>query len=188
MHSTAPVSRFLALKLRALWLPLLLASLALRPGAINAASDGQSEAVGAVVLGILSYARWPKESGVLSLCLVGPTHYADALLRNGQPQINGRTLEVKRRAFDDPWLGEACNAVYLGELSEGERGQLFNALREHAVLSISEDTPDCSVGSMFCLYIKATHVSFAVNLDSVARSGVHVHPAVLKLGQQRRAP
>lgn len=188
MPSTAPASRFLPLTFRALWLPFLLAALALRPFAVSAATDAQSEAVDAVVLGILSYARWPKESGVLSLCLVGPTQYADALLRNGQPQINGRTLEVKRRAFDDPWLGETCNAVYLGELSGGERGQLFNALREHPVLSISENTPDCSVGSMFCLDIKATHVSFAVNLDSVARSGVHVHPAVLKLGQQRRVP
>jgi hypothetical protein len=55
-------------------------------------------------------------------------------------------------------------------------------------LSISEADSSCSVGSMFCLRIKPGKVSFDVNLDSVARSGVRVHPSVLKLATRQATP
>ncbi|MDV3444059.1 YfiR family protein, partial [Pseudomonas otitidis] len=37
--------------------------------------------------------------------------------------------------------------------------------------TISESADACSDGSLFCLDIENTRVSFAVNLDAVARSG-----------------
>jgi hypothetical protein len=140
-----------------------------------------------VVLGILSYVRWPQEPPTLNLCVVGPTEYADNLLR-GLVQANGRRVDAQRRAVGDAQLGGECNAVYLGVLGDAERQQVFQALSGHPVLSISERDASCSVGSMFCLDIRKPHISFAVNLDSVARSGVRVHPSVLKLAKRRLGP
>lgn len=147
----------------------------------------QTEAVDEVVLGILSYVRWPHEPAVLNLCVVGPTEYADSLLR-GMVQANGRHVHVQRRAASDTQLGSECHAIYLGALSEAERQQVFQMLSGHPVLSISERDSTCSIGSQFCLDIRQQRIAFAVNLDSIARSGVRVHPSVLKLAKRKIAP
>ncbi|HBP2620839.1 TPA: YfiR family protein, partial [Pseudomonas aeruginosa] len=75
--------------------------------------EQRSNAVSQVLLGIFSYVRWPKEPAVLQLCVVGPTEYADGLLR-GMVQANGRRVHAERRAVDNPDLGTLCNVIYLG--------------------------------------------------------------------------
>lgn len=85
-------------------------------------------------------------------------------------------------------LGERCNVLYLGLLDEAQRRRAFAGVAGHPVLSLSEHDPDCSVGSVFCLDFSAAPPSFAVNLDSVAHSGVRVHPNVLNLGRRRGQP
>ena len=41
---------------------------------------------------------------------------------------------------------------------------------------------------MFCLNVDGERVSFDINLDAVARSGVRVHPNVLNLARRPGAP
>jgi len=175
-------------RLRCLSLCLLLLStpcLAQLEASINLA-DQRAKAVTQVVLGILSYTRWPTEPEQLQLCVVGPTEYADDLLKNSA-QANGRTVHVARLLRSSPAIAPACNAVYLGHLSSEERTYLFDKLAGQAVLSISEQSNQCTVGSMFCLNVLDDQVAFEVNLDSVARSGVRIHPRVLQLSRRRAA-
>lgn len=150
----------------------------------SGAADQRAQAVTQVVLGILSYARWPVEPAQLRLCIVGPTEYTDDLVK-GTTQASGRPVLVQRLLASSPTLGSACDAVYIGKLSSEERSQLFSALNGHAVLSISEGGDQCTVGSLFCLRVADSQVSFEVNLDSVARSGVRIHPSVLQLSRRR---
>jgi len=149
-------------------------------------ADSRAQAVTQVVLGILSYARWPVEPTQLRLCIVGPTQYTDDLVK-GTTQATGRPVVVQRLLADHPDIVNACDAVYIGELSVDERSRLFASLMGHPVLSISEGGDQCTVGSLFCLRVGDEQVSFEVNLDSVARSGVRIHPSVLQLSR-RRAP
>lgn len=153
----------------------------------NPATAGQAqqraEAVTQVVLGILSYARWPVEPVPLRLCLIGPTEYTDDLI-NGN-QNSGQPLQVRRLLADDRGVAQACDAVYIGKLDLGERARLFQAVSGHPVLSISEADDPCTVGSLFCLRVSDQQVAFEVNLDSVARSGVRIHPSVLQLSRRR---
>ncbi|MFL1504525.1 YfiR family protein [Pseudomonas sp. O64] len=149
-------------------------------------ADHRAQAVTQVVLGILSYARWPVEPAQLRLCIVGPTQYTDDLIK-GTTQATGRPVVVKRLLADNPDILSACDAVYIGKLSDDERTRLFASLIGHPVLSISEGGDRCTVGSLFCLRVGDAQVSFEVNLDSVARSGVRIHPSVLQLSR-RRAP
>lgn len=149
-------------------------------------ADSRAQAVTQVVLGILSYARWPVEPTQLRLCIVGPTQYTDDLVK-GTTQATGRPVLVQRLLADNPDIVNACDAVYIGELSVDERSRLFASLMGHPVLSISEGGDQCTVGSLFCLRVGDEQVSFEVNLDSVARSGVRIHPSVLQLSR-RRAP
>ncbi|MFT0518335.1 MULTISPECIES: YfiR family protein [unclassified Pseudomonas] len=164
---------------------LLLAGPALADGsATSAQAQQRAKAVTQVVLGILSYARWPTEPTPLRLCLVGPTEYADDLIKSNV-QRAGQPLLVRRLLADDRQLAEACDAVYIGKLDPGQRDRLFQAISGHPVLSISEADDPCTVGSLFCLRVGDQQVAFEVNLDSVARSGVRIHPSVLQLSRRR---
>jgi len=176
------------------WRRLLLVAVlcVLAPHACAQASDPaglaahRAQAVTQVVLGILSYARWPVEPAQLRLCIVGPTQYTDDLIK-GTTQATGRPVVVQRLLANHPDIVNACDAVYIGKLSADERSQLFTSLIGHPVLSISEGGDQCTVGSLFCLRVSDEQVSFDVNLDSVARSGVRIHPSVRQLSR-RRAP
>ena len=147
-------------------------------------ADHRAQAVTQVVLGILSYARWPVEPAQLRLCIIGPTQYTDDLIK-GTTQATGRPVVVQRLLADHSDIVSACDAVYIGKLTADERSQLFVSLIGHPVLSISEGGDQCTVGSLFCLRVGDEQVSFEVNLDSVARSGVRIHPSVLQLSRRR---
>ncbi|KRP70047.1 YfiR family protein [Pseudomonas paralactis] len=149
-------------------------------------AEQRAQAVTQVVLGILSYARWPVEPAQLRLCIVGPTQYTDDLVK-GTTQATGRPVRVRRLLVDHPDIVNACDAIYIGKITPEERSRLFTSLIGHPVLSISEGGDQCTVGSLFCLRVSDEQVSFEVNLDSVARSGVRIHPSVLQLSR-RRAP
>jgi hypothetical protein len=149
-------------------------------------ADQRAKSVTQVVLGILSYARWPVEPAQLRLCVVGPTEYTDDLVK-GTTQATGRPVTVQRYLADNPSIVEACDAVYIGKLTSDERSRLFASLTERPVLSISESDDQCTVGSLFCLRVSDDQVSFEVNLDSVARSGVRIHPSVLQLSRRKSA-
>lgn len=149
-------------------------------------AEQRAKSVTQVVLGVLSYARWPVEPAQLRLCIVGPTQYTDDLVK-GTTQATGRPVVVKRLLVDNPGIASTCDAVYVGELTQDERSRFFTSLIGRPVLSISEGKDKCTVGSLFCLRVSDEQVSFEVNLDSVARSGVRIHPSVLQLSR-RRAP
>lgn len=147
-------------------------------------AEQRAESVTQVVLGILSYARWPVEPTQLQLCIVGPTQYTDELVK-GTAQATGRPVIVQRLLADHPSIATDCNAVYVGSLTGEERTRLYASLTGKPVLSISEGGDPCTVGSLFCLRVGDEQVSFEVNLDSVARSGVRIHPSVLQLSRRR---
>ncbi|CAI8881413.1 YfiR family protein [Pseudomonas koreensis] len=149
-------------------------------------AEQRAQSVTQVVLGILSYARWPVEPAQLRLCIVGPTEYTDDLVK-GTTQATGRPVAVRRLLADNPAIVSECDAVYIGKLTADERSRLFTSLIGHPVLSISEGGDQCTVGSLFCLRVGDQQVSFEVNLDSVARSGVRIHPSVLQLSRRKPA-
>ena len=149
-------------------------------------AEQRAKSVTQVVLGILSYARWPVEPAQLRLCIVGPTEYTDDLVK-GTTQATGRPVIVRRLLADNPAIVSECDAVYIGKLTADERSRLFASLIGHPVLSISEGGDQCTVGSLFCLRVGDDQVSFEVNLDSVARSGVRIHPSVLQLSRRKPA-
>lgn len=172
--------------LLAVLLCLLTGVAAAQPETPMGMAEQRARSVTQVVLGILSYARWPVEPAQLRLCIVGPTEYTDDLVK-GTTQATGRPVTVRRLLADNPSVVSECDAVYIGKLTADERSRLFASLIGHPVLSISEGGDQCTVGSLFCLRVGDEQVSFEVNLDSVARSGVRIHPSVLQLSRRKPA-
>ncbi|MGY3901141.1 YfiR family protein [Aeromonas lusitana] len=165
------------------WLTPLVCAMALAGEGVPATSaEFRAELVRQTVLDILSYTRWPNEPAELRLCITAPTEYAGALLTIRQ-QANGRLVGVHRYDAGDEALIQRCDVIYLGVLAQEQRLSLFERLRGHAILSISEQSDECIADAVFCLKAGQDRVRFKVNLDALARSGVRVHPAVLKLAR-----
>jgi len=166
---------------------LLLASLgkgSLAEQALPAQEREQASlAVTRTVLGILSFVRWPWPSEHLTLCVVGEVQFA-SLLTDDLRQANGQALRVQHYASADA-LPPNCNALYLGKLPAATQQALFARFLGKSTLLISEADDECALGNMFCLTVSKQQVSFNINLDSLSRSTVRVHPNVLKLARQR---
>lgn len=152
----------------------------------NPVLSSHDSAVRQVVLGIISFTRWPTTPVRLHLCITGRPDYARGL--TDTLQAGSTLLDVQRVRFDDPSLGIACDVVYLGALNNDERARVRAALAGHPVLTIAEHDPSCTAGGMFCLDVDGDRVSFDINLDAVARSGVRVHPNVLNLARRPVTP
>jgi hypothetical protein len=188
-HSDRPVQALfkqLACAVLSLWMMVFAASALAEPTPADSATLRAGK-VAQVVHGILSYARWPQPLQPLRLCVIAPTEYADLLWQNHELESH-QPVEAKRLLVKNPNLETDCDAVYLGVVEDSQRQALFRRLIGKPVLTISESSQDCSDGSLFCLKISDDHVGFNINLDAVARSGVRIHPNVLKLGQHPGSP
>ena len=80
------------------------------PSASTSLAEQRAKAVTQVVLGILSYARWPVEPAELRLCVVGPTEYTDDLLK-GTTQATGRPVLVRRLLASSPAIVSPASPV-----------------------------------------------------------------------------
>jgi hypothetical protein len=171
-----------------LWLPLLFALS--KPGTAAAlpvaAPAALSQVVAQVVMGILSYSRWPVPPAPIRLCVLGSTQYAEELLASDAP-LPGQDVSTHRIEINAD-LPSGCDAVYIGALASADRERVLDRVTGRPIVSIIENDPDCAVGSMFCLNVRPPQVGFRVNLDSIARSGVRIHPSVLQLARPRPSP
>lgn len=173
---------------------LMLALLALSLAGRHARADGGADQkraaeVAQVVLGIISYVRWPAPAPAaadLQICLAGDTRYADALAEAAAPGAGPRirTLRLAAGAAAAP---EACPVLYIGTLADADRDRLYAQIIGRPILAISEPIVPCSVANMFCLKLRDAHVTFDVNLDAIARSGLRVHPNALRIARRAAA-
>lgn len=144
-----------------------------------AASGGQDNAVRDIVSGIVSYTRWPSLNGPPVLCVFATSSYVSAF----SPAPAGyKTVIVQdeQEAFS-----ARCNALYFGRESAEQQQNIINHFQQ-PLLTISEQNPDCVMGSAFCLQMNASRVTFSVNLDALSRSGVRVNPDVLMLARNKK--
>ncbi len=164
---------------------LAAAALAALPSSTTAQAGAQRpEAVARVVFSLLGYARWPAERESLRLCVDNSARYAGKLLEGGT-LATGRLVEARRVDVMSSNPANDCDTLYLGTMTDARRKKLSAELTGRPVLVISEEDYECEAASMFCLVFREHQVSFRVNLDSIARSGIHVHPGVLQLGRRR---
>lgn len=143
----------------------------------------RSAAIATTVAGIISYTRWPADPRPINLCVMAKPMYAAGLLKDNR--IAGREIAARVMEIGDPEAPSTCNILYLGALPEKDRLALFSSLAGHPILTISETDPACNAGSMFCLRFEPDRIGLQMNLDSIARSGVHVDPHVLLLSAPR---
>ncbi|KZP51256.1 hypothetical protein A3N37_00055 [Enterobacter ludwigii] len=142
------------------------------------------KSVRSIVSGIVSYTRWPSLSGQPKLCVYASSHYTHALTsKDGQSELPYTPVIVRN---DQEALSATCDAIYFGAESPVKQRELISQYQGRALLLISEQNPECIIGSAFCLIIDRNHVRFSVNLDALTRSGVRVNPDVLMLARNKQ--
>lgn len=138
-----------------------------------------------LVSAILGYTAWPgRERTSVVLCVSRAAPEAAAILSQAQQQrlrwpLVGRGIEV-----DEP-PPAACDAIYFEGWQAQAQRQALRGLAGRPVLSIGSGSEFCSDGGLFCLAPGSAGLRFEVNLDAVARSGLRVHPQVLRLARPR---
>jgi len=165
------------------WLSLL--CLLLSNQISHAASSDEvmrGKQVAQIVYGIVSYTRWPTPLSQLEMCIIGDTRYMDALMASN-PMSNH--ISIRQMALHTPETFDQCQIAYIGFMEISERDALLTQIISKPILIISEPPPACSAGGMFCLQFREDNIYFEVNLDTIARSGLRVHPNVLKLGKRK---
>ncbi|MFA3777384.1 YfiR family protein [Yersinia sp. 1652 StPb PI] len=144
----------------------------------------RSNAATKMVLGIISYARWPVAPVVTRLCVVAPTIYAEELFNPAFMETT-HPIKTQRYSLSDSSIATNCDVVYLGRTERQQRQELTARLSGYPILTISEDYDECTFGSAFCLLLEGKQASFKVNMDALARGGVKVHPSVLQLARKK---
>ena len=144
----------------------------------------RSDAAARMVLGIISYSRWPVAPPVIRLCVISPTDYAEMLFNPALMETT-HPVQTQRYSLPNNSLNSKCDVVYLGHIELQQRQQLSIQLNGTPILTISEDYNECTFGSVFCLLLNDKQVSFKVNMDALARGGVRIHPSVLQLARKK---
>lgn len=136
----------------------------------------------AVIHGIVGYTAWPQPSDSLRLCISRSAVDAAEIARQLPVAVKGRTLTLTLVDLDTRLPG-GCDILYLDGWSlEAVRSSL-RAVADQPVLTLGRGADFCSDGGMFCLDPLRDTTRFEVNLDAVARSGLRVHPQVLRLAR-----
>lgn len=142
------------------------------------------KSVRSIVSGIVSYTRWPALSGQPKLCIYASSHYRQAL--SSEDEHNPLPYSPVIVHSDREALAARCDALYFGSESPAKQQEIINQYQDQALLLMSEQNPECVIGSAFCLIIEHNLVRFSVNLDALARSGVRVNPDVLMLARNKQ--
>lgn len=137
-----------------------------------------------LVAAVLSYTAWPGVDRPLTLCVSRGAGEAAAMLAQA-PQLKLRQPLQARLIEPDQLPPAGCDAVYFQHWDALAQRQALQALAGRPVLSLGWGAAFCSDGGLFCLASGAAGLRFEVNLDAIARSGLRVHPQVLRLTRPR---
>lgn len=146
--------------------------------------QGRNVRVVRMVLGIVSYARWPTPHDAYRLCVTPDSgslrELFDRPANVGDRPVNPVVLEA------GPGIStQGCDILYLGRLTHGLRQQLLDEAKGKPVLTISEGDEVCDAGSMFCLWLQGNAITLQLNLDAISRSGIRINPKVLQLASRK---
>lgn len=161
--------------------------------ALSAPNLGQERDVrplAALIIGIVSYTRWPQPMNPIRICVLGRDELV-AHLQAGAAITSQRPITVQAiKSGDD--VKSNCDVAYVAALPAENARLLLRQTLVAAIVTIGEGAEFCSDGGMFCIEPgtgPATvngRLRFSANLDVISRSGLRINPQVLLLSRQFR--
>lgn len=143
-----------------------------------------------LISGIMSYTTWESSQDQINFCKIdGSPKFISANIFNPtspliQPSnVKILNLESNELTSDPPSINNYhCDVLYFVNTDDHLQQKIISQTTSRH-LSISENNPECTIGSSFCLYYRNQRFSFQVNLNSLKRSKIRVNSKVLMLSQ-----
>ena len=166
----------------------LLGALTAVAGPVRAVADADVTSDVAVKAAFLynfaKFTQWPAlpPATPLVLCVLGDDAVGDALADTirGQ-QINGHGLEVRRLSTDVS--AHPCHVLFAAGSEVRRASQMLDSVRLLPILTVSDGGGFAQASGMIELFVEGGHMRFAVNVDSVQRSGLHLSSRLLGLAR-----
>lgn len=139
-----------------------------------------NQSIFTITFSIMSYVKWSSQN--TSLCVVDDqiTQNELAVIASSK-KPNLKVINVSSNNI----ANLKCDAIFFSKNSPSQEQNIINNLKTPPALSFSINNNDCEIGSVFCLYTsKGGKSLFKVNLDSLAKTKIHIDPRVLLLAQQ----
>jgi hypothetical protein len=172
---------------------LLALMLALSPSALpagpgvssGAAAKLEYQVKAAFLLNFTRYVEWPRKSGELKICVVGPDVFGNALTDEVEGKfVNGRRIAVRNSLS----AAEAvtCDMAYLSLTGAQEIRDALKTLGTSAVLTVGEGAEFLRMGGMIAFTAQDGKVRFYINAIAAGRAGICISSRLLVLGKNVR--
>lgn len=151
------------------------------------------EVKAAFLANFVKFADWPSEiladGAPITICVMGDAEVAGALERlvKSRP-ATGHPLKVVRLKVDVLSRGEestvrACHMLYASGVDAKLWPALLGAIDGKPVFSVSDSDGFAERGGMAALYVELNRMRFAINVDTMRRSGVRLSAPLLSLAK-----
>ncbi len=177
-----PSTRRRAALLLAIVLALLPAGF--RTGSVWAASP-EYQIKAAFLLNFTRYIEWPRKSGDLQICVVGPDVFGNTLndIVAGKV-VNGRKLVVRKNVL--PAEAAGCDMAYLSPAGTRQIREALKALESSATLTVGEDADFLGMGGMIAFAPLDGKIRFYINATAAERAGIGISSRLMVLGRNPR--
>ncbi len=139
----------------------------------------------AFLLNFTRYIEWPRRSGDLSICVLGPDVFGSALNEVVAGKVvNGRRIVIRRSVT----AAEAanCDLAYISlSGAKSVRGAL-KALETTAVFTVGEDADFLRMGGMIAFAPQEDKLRFYINAGAAERAGITISSRLMVLGKNLR--
>jgi hypothetical protein len=165
----------------------LAATLVVVPGlsAVNASEVATAVAVKAAFLyNFAKFAEWPalRSGAPIVACIVGDDEVAASLVETVRGQnISGHALAVLRSPESDTW--RVCHLLFIADAKVRHAATGLGEVKMLPVLTVSDRKGFSEAGGIIELFVEDGRMRFAINLDAVERTGLHLSSRLLGLAK-----
>jgi hypothetical protein len=180
-----------ALGFRSPWIGVaritLAAALLAPPGvAAGTGADVASDVAikAAFLYNFAKFSEWPAPpaGAPLVLCVAGDDGIAAALVETVRGQtISGHGLEVRRSQDSARW--RVCHLLFIASTETEHYAGGLSEIKMLPVLTVSDGPRFAQAGGMIELFVEGGRMRFAINMDAVERSGLHLSSRLLGLAK-----
>jgi hypothetical protein len=138
----------------------------------------------ALMLNFVKFTEWPARPPDLPFrfCVMDNDVVADALTRTVAGQaVSGRALQVTR--LDRGGDLSSCQLLFVAERDTRRLAALLEEARRFPMLTVSDIEQSASNGVMIEFFIENGRQRFAINVETLERSGLKISSRVLTLAK-----
>jgi hypothetical protein len=152
----------------------------------QSSSPGEYVVKAAFLYNFAKFVDWPptafkNDSAPLTLCILGKDPFGEALDSLKDKTVKGRALVVRRSNRVEN-IGE-CHMLFISPSEKGDLKQILNALKNSAILTVSEIEGFGSLGGMINFVMVEKKVQFEINPDAAQYRGLRISSQLLKLAK-----